>query len=157
MGFLGGGWVVEFQPIWKICSSDWKFSQFSGWKFQKSLKPPPRKIMASQPTDGLVAFIRGLGWFQVVTRGGSNERSLFPVDVQLLKRKYFTPSREKTGVPFGGMVQGRWEWNSSSLQCCSWKTWIDFVEFLGSLLEKTIHLGHVKKSQAQENWKRRYH
>ena len=33
-----------FQPIWKICSSNWitVFPPFSGWKFQKSLKPPPR-------------------------------------------------------------------------------------------------------------------
>ena len=31
-----------FQPLWKICSSKWvHLPQFSGWKFQKSLKPPP--------------------------------------------------------------------------------------------------------------------
>ena len=35
--------VVSTQPIWKICSSNWvHLPQFSGWKFQKYLKPPPR-------------------------------------------------------------------------------------------------------------------
>ena len=31
-----------FQPIWKICSSNWvHLPQFSGWKFQKTFELPP--------------------------------------------------------------------------------------------------------------------
>ena len=40
--FFPGWW---FQPIWKICSSNWKsFPNFLGWKFKKSLKPPPSHL-----------------------------------------------------------------------------------------------------------------
>ncbi len=41
-----------FQPIWKICSSNWvHLPQFSGWKFQKSLSCHHRSLVYFFPSQ----------------------------------------------------------------------------------------------------------